>query len=61
MEVASQQLRFEDAAKFRDQIQAIRRVQEQQYVSEDSMDDMDVLVLPKKRHCLYPYLDDSSG
>ncbi|MGR5301316.1 excinuclease ABC subunit UvrC [Vibrio alfacsensis] len=43
MENASQQLRFEDAAKFRDQIQAIRRVQEQQYVSEDSMDDMDVL------------------
>ncbi|PNQ70958.1 excinuclease ABC subunit UvrC [Vibrio sagamiensis] len=43
MESASQQLRFEDAAKFRDQIQAIRRVQEQQFVSEDSMDDMDVL------------------
>lgn len=43
MEQASGQLRFEDAAKFRDQIQAIRRVQEQQYVSDDSMDDMDVL------------------
>ncbi|MDA0147800.1 excinuclease ABC subunit UvrC [Vibrio sp. LaRot3] len=43
MEQASQQLKFEDAAKFRDQIQAIRRVQEQQFVSEDSMDDMDVL------------------
>ncbi|PMK02876.1 excinuclease ABC subunit UvrC [Vibrio sp. 10N.261.55.A7] len=43
MEQASQQLRFEDAAKFRDQIQAIRRVQEQQFVSDDSMDDMDVL------------------
>ncbi|MEF1283217.1 excinuclease ABC subunit UvrC [Vibrio sp. M250220] len=43
MEVASQELRFEQAAKFRDQIQAIRRVQEQQFVSEDSMDDMDVL------------------
>ncbi|KJY83272.1 excinuclease ABC subunit C [Vibrio galatheae] len=43
MELASQSLRFEDAAKFRDQIQAIRRVQEQQFVSEDSMDDMDVL------------------
>jgi len=43
MEQASQSLRFEDAAKFRDQIQAIRRVQEQQFVSEDSMDDMDVL------------------
>ena len=43
MEQASKMLRFEEAAKFRDQIQAIRRVQEQQFVSEDSMDDMDVL------------------
>ncbi|MFM2589618.1 excinuclease ABC subunit UvrC [Vibrio sp. TBV020] len=43
MEQASQSLRFEDAAKFRDQIQAIRRVQEQQFVSDDSMEDMDVL------------------
>lgn len=43
MEQASRQLKFEDAAKFRDQIQAIRRVQEQQFVSEDSMDDLDVL------------------
>lgn len=43
MEQASQNLHFEQAAKFRDQIQAIRRVQEQQFVSEDSMDDMDVL------------------
>ncbi|XAW90489.1 excinuclease ABC subunit UvrC [Vibrio sp. CDRSL-10 TSBA] len=43
MEKASQELRFEQAAKYRDQIHAIRRVQEQQFVSEDSMDDMDVL------------------
>ncbi|MBD1565907.1 excinuclease ABC subunit UvrC [Vibrio sp. SA48] len=43
MEQASQTLQFEQAAQFRDQIQAIRRVQEQQFVSEDSMDDMDVL------------------
>ncbi|WED20686.1 excinuclease ABC subunit UvrC [Vibrio sp. JC009] len=43
MELASQSLKFEQAAKYRDQIQAIRRVQEQQFVSEDSMDDMDVL------------------
>ena len=43
MDKASMGLRFEDAAKFRDQIHAIRRVQEQQFVSEDSMDDMDVL------------------
>ena len=43
MEQASMALRFEDAAKLRDQIQAIRRVQEQQFVSEESMDDLDVL------------------
>ncbi|MCL9783410.1 excinuclease ABC subunit UvrC [Vibrio sp. S4M6] len=43
MESASKALKFEDAAKFRDQIQAIRRVQEQQFVSEDTSDDMDVL------------------
>ncbi len=43
MEQASAKLCFEDAAKLRDQIQAIRRVQEQQFVSDDSMDDMDVL------------------
>ncbi|WP_117234604.1 excinuclease ABC subunit UvrC [Vibrio maerlii] len=43
MDVASRTLKFEEAAKFRDQIQAIRRIQEQQFVSEDSNDDMDVL------------------
>ncbi len=43
MEQASAQLQFEKAAQFRDQIQAIRRVQEQQFVSEDSLDDIDVL------------------
>lgn len=43
MEQASLALQFEDAAKYRDQIQAIRRVQEQQFVSEDSDDDIDIL------------------
>ncbi|MGF1740579.1 excinuclease ABC subunit UvrC [Vibrio profundum] len=43
MEQASQTLKFEEAAGFRDQIQSIRRVQEQQFVSENSTDDMDVL------------------
>ncbi|CAH0526361.1 excinuclease ABC subunit UvrC [Vibrio hippocampi] len=43
MEQASQQLKFEAAAQYRDQIQAIRRVQEQQFVSEQSDADMDVL------------------
>ncbi|MBD8513783.1 excinuclease ABC subunit UvrC [Photobacterium sp. 2_MG-2023] len=43
MEVASQQLAFEKAARYRDQIQALRRIQEQQFVSQDSDDDLDVI------------------
>ncbi|WP_190339180.1 excinuclease ABC subunit UvrC [Vibrio sp. S11_S32] len=48
MEQASQGLAFEQAAKYRDQIQAIRRVQEQQSVSDDSLDDMDVIGFAKE-------------
>lgn len=43
MEGASQALNFEKAATIRDQIQSMRRVQEQQYVSDESSDDLDVL------------------
>ncbi|MGR5061484.1 excinuclease ABC subunit UvrC [Photobacterium sp. DNB22_13_2] len=43
MEQASQQLAFEKAATYRDQIQALRRVQEQQFVSHDNDDDLDVV------------------
>ncbi|WP_413112581.1 excinuclease ABC subunit UvrC [Thaumasiovibrio sp. DFM-14] len=43
MEQASQQLAFEDAARYRDQIQALRRVQEQQFVATSSDDDIDVI------------------
>ncbi|MDN3609748.1 excinuclease ABC subunit UvrC [Vibrio ostreicida] len=43
MEAASASLRFEDAAVLRDQIQAIRRVQEQQSVCDNSQEEMDVL------------------
>ncbi|UJF20124.1 excinuclease ABC subunit UvrC [Vibrio sp. SS-MA-C1-2] len=42
MEVASNTLEFEKAATYRDQIQALRRVQEQQFVSGDD-EDLDVL------------------
>ncbi|WP_159564411.1 excinuclease ABC subunit UvrC [Budvicia diplopodorum] len=42
MEKASQVLNFEEAARIRDQIQAIRRVTERQFVSGDS-DDLDVI------------------
>ncbi|MGF1715374.1 excinuclease ABC subunit UvrC [Photobacterium chitinilyticum] len=58
MELASQQLAFEKAAAYRDQIQALRRVQEQQFVSNDSDDDMDVIGIAHERgmacvHALY--------
>ncbi len=42
MEEASKSLNFEDAARIRDQIQAVRRVTEQQFVSGDS-EDLDVI------------------
>lgn len=42
METASSQLNFEIAARYRDQITALRKVQEQQWVSGDQ-DDVDVI------------------
>lgn len=58
MEQASQQLAFEKAAMYRDQIQALRRVQEQQFVSQDSDDDLDVVGIAHENgmaciHALY--------
>lgn len=49
MEQASTELRFEDAARFRDQLQALRRVQEQQFVSGNVLDDLDVIGLAVSR------------
>jgi len=43
MEQASQQLDFENAARYRDQIQAVRAVTEKQFVSNERLDDMDIL------------------
>lgn len=42
METASQALKFEEAARVRDQIQAVRRVTEKQFVSNQG-DDLDVI------------------
>lgn len=42
MELASQEMRFEEAARLRDQIQAVRRVTEKQFVSNQG-DDLDVI------------------
>lgn len=58
MEQASQSLHFEQAALFRDQIQALRRIQEQQFVSHDNEDDLDVVGIAQQNgmaciHALY--------
>ncbi len=45
MEQASMQLNFEQAAYFRDQIQVIRAVIEKQFVSNERLDDMDILAI----------------
>ncbi|PWC14344.1 excinuclease ABC subunit C [Brenneria roseae subsp. americana] len=42
MEAASRELKFEEAARIRDQIQAVRRVTEKQFVSGDG-EDLDVI------------------
>lgn len=43
MEKASSELRFEDAARLRDQIQNLRKIQEQQSVSGNIFDDLDII------------------
>ncbi|WP_439258792.1 excinuclease ABC subunit UvrC [Lonepinella sp. BR2930] len=45
MEKASNELDFENAARFRDQIQAVRSVMEKQFVSQDRLDDMDIIAI----------------
>lgn len=43
MEQASRELEFENAARFRDQIQAVRSVTEKQFVSNEGLDDLDIM------------------
>ena len=43
MEQASRNLDFEQAARYRDQIQAVRSVIEKQFVSNERLDDMDIM------------------
>lgn len=57
MEAASQQLQFEKAAEYRDQIAALRRIQQQQVVEEGS-GDVDVIAVTRNQaylcvHILY--------
>ncbi len=55
MKVASADWQFELAAKYRDQIQILRKVQEQQFVSSAKESDLDVLGLAEKNGliCIY--------
>ncbi|WGE79627.1 excinuclease ABC subunit UvrC [Actinobacillus equuli] len=43
MENAAQELDFEAAARFRDQIQSVRAVQEKQFISNERLDDLDII------------------
>lgn len=43
MELASRELHFEAAARLRDQIQMVRSVTEKQFVSNERLDDMDII------------------
>lgn len=45
MEQASRALNFEEAARYRDQIQAVRSVTEKQFVSNERLDDMDIMAI----------------
>ncbi|MCW9716652.1 excinuclease ABC subunit UvrC [Avibacterium sp. 21-594] len=45
MEQASQALNFEEAARIRDQIQAVRAVIEKQFVSNDRLDNIDIIAI----------------
>jgi excinuclease ABC subunit C len=55
MNIASANWQFELAAKYRDQIQVLRKVQEQQFVSSAKETDLDVLGLAEKNGliCIY--------
>lgn len=43
MEKAAEALDFEGAARFRDQIQSVRAVQEKQFISNERVDDLDII------------------
>ncbi|OOF70363.1 excinuclease ABC subunit UvrC [Rodentibacter caecimuris] len=45
MEQASSKLNFEEAARYRDQIQTVRSVIEKQFVSNERLDDMDIMAI----------------
>jgi excinuclease ABC subunit C len=47
MEVASDKLEFESAARYRDQIKCLQRIQERQYVSGES-GDLDIVAIAKR-------------
>ncbi len=54
MDKAAAELAFEQAAVFRDQIQSLRRVQDQQYVDSNRAEDVDIIVVVSEdgMHCI---------
>lgn len=66
MEKASESLNFEAAARYRDQINALRKVQERQWVA-GTQDEMDVLALRLKatwlvsKSCLFAMVNCSGA
>jgi len=56
MEAASQELRFEAAAGYRDQVQALTRVREKQFVESRSAQDADVIAVAIKAPVVCVYL-----
>ncbi|NWG86662.1 MAG: excinuclease ABC subunit UvrC [Hydrogenophilaceae bacterium] len=56
MEAASQELRFEEAAFYRDQVQALNRVREKQFVESRSAQDADVIAVAIKAPVVCVYL-----
>lgn len=45
MDKAAAELKFEEAARYRDQIQAVRAVMEKQFVANDRQDDLDIIAI----------------
>ncbi len=45
MELAAEDLNFEEAARYRDQIQLVRAVTEKQFVANERLDDLDIIAI----------------
>lgn len=52
MQSASERMAFEDAAHYRDQLQSLRRVQEQQHIDSGRAEDIDIIVAVREEDLL---------